>query len=73
MTRTKSLNSLDNKKSQIGKLLVDILCSKNSILKRRREEVQEYVLQRLSIGQITGELKKQIEEEVMHIFSTAPA
>jgi hypothetical protein len=31
------------------------------------------VMQRLSIGQITGELKKQIEEEVMHIFSTAPA
>jgi len=73
MTRTKSLNSLDNKKSQIGKLLIDILCSKNSILKRRKEEVQEYVMQRLSIGQITGELKKQIEEEVMHIFSTAPA
>jgi len=73
MTRTKSLNSLNNKQSQIGKLLVDILCSKNSILKRRKEEVQEYVMQRLSIGQITGELKKQIEEEVMHIFSTAPA
>jgi len=46
---------------------------KNSILKRRKEEVQEYVMQRISIGQITGELKKQIEEEVMHIFSTAPA
>jgi hypothetical protein len=28
-------------------------------------------MQRISIGQITGELKKQIELEVMHIFSNA--
>lgn len=30
-------------------------------------------MQRLAIGQVTGELKKQIENEVIHIFGNAPA
>jgi len=69
MSKTRSFTSLEGKKSQICKLLVDILMNKYPILKKRKTEVSNYVKERLHGSVVSTELKNNIEAEAVELFS----
>jgi hypothetical protein len=78
-TSTKSQTSLnrtfisyEGKKSKIYELLCEILFNKYVTLKRRKNEVMDFVKKKLNNAIVNNELKSSIEKEAFNLFAVAP-